>query len=33
MKQRDDVPNAEIELAIERMKAFKKDPKAHTYEE
>lgn len=33
MKQRDDVPNSEIDLAIKRMRAFKKDPKVHTYEE
>lgn len=33
MKQRDEVPSAEIELAIRRMRAFKKDPKAHTYYE
>lgn len=33
MKQRDNVPNAEIEIAIQRMRAFMKDPKAHTYEE
>lgn len=32
-KQRADLPKKEIELAIRRMNAFKKDPRAHTHEE
>jgi phage-related protein len=31
-KQRRDVPNAEIEIAITRKRAFVQDPRAHTYE-
>ena len=32
VKQRDDVPNAEIELAIRRMKVFSENPTDHTFE-
>jgi len=31
-KQREDVPNTDIELAIRRMKAFSKNPTEHTFE-
>jgi phage-related protein len=31
-KQRSDVPNAEIEIAITRKRMFTQNPRAHTYE-
>jgi phage-related protein len=33
MKQREDVPTAEIRIAIRRMSAFASDPASHTYTE